>query len=123
MGVPTKTIDAYSKIVNNYDVNKNVTSPLMTKYELNQLLSLRVLHISRGAPIFLSSAELEEIGFDSTDVTVMTNMELRKIAVHEFRVGKFPFIIRRTLPNGKTEYWRVSDMDLATVKYILDEHL
>ena len=34
------------------------------------------------------------------------------IAEMELEQKKLPFIIRRPLPNGSSEYWRVSDLEL-----------
>jgi len=86
-----------------------ISSPLMTKYEFNQIVGLRTTHISRGSPIFVPMDK---------DLKIESNMDLRSIAQKELLEGKLPYIVRRTLPNGKTEYWRVKDMDLTAVHNI-----
>jgi hypothetical protein len=51
-------------------------------------------------------------------------MELRKIALKELREGKLPYIIKRPLPNNKFEYYRIKDLDLVAVQYMIrDEEL
>ena len=101
--------DDYSKI-KNLDISKNTTIPWMTKYELNALISLRTLHIARGAPPMIDLAE---------NFSVNTNMELRKVAIQELKEKRLPYIIKRPLPNGKHEYWPVSDLDLTAVEHLL----
>ena len=33
------------------------------------------------------------------------------IALQELKEGKIPFIIRRPLPNGASEYWKINDLE------------
>ena len=37
-----------------------------------------------------------------------------KIALEELNQKKVPFIIRRPIPNGGTEYWRLEDLELLS---------
>ena len=37
-------------------------------------------------------------------------MEGYTIALQELNEDKLPFIIRRPLPNGASEYWKVNDL-------------
>jgi hypothetical protein len=46
-------------------------------------------------------------------------MELRQIALRELQEGKLPFIIKRPLPNNKYEYYRIKDLDLTAVQYMM----
>lgn len=85
----------------------NRSSPLMTKYEFNQLIGLRTTHIARGSPIF--------VPVDET-LNIHSNMGLRTIAQKELLEGRLPYIVKRTLPTGKLEYWRVKDLDLSAVR-------
>ena len=117
-----RQVDDYGSIVSNYDPSKNSTNPLMTKYELNQILSLRMLHISMGMPIFLTSEEVKAT-MGSDTINLQSNIELRKIAVHELLAGKLPYIVRRFLPNQKVEYWRLRDMDITAVEYMIQDSL
>ena len=96
--------------IKNLDVSKNTTMPWMTKYELNALISLRTLHIARGAPPMVDLAD----GF-----SISTNMELRKVAIQELKEKRLPYLIKRPLPNGKHEYWPVGELDLTAVEHLL----
>lgn len=104
-----KGLEDYHKIVVNYDPLKNQSLSLMTKYEFNQLVSLRMLHLSKGAPPLLD---------DLSDLKIKSNMELRHVAIRELLAGRLPYMVRRIMPNGKPEYWRVKDMDLTAVRVL-----
>lgn len=86
------------------------STPIMTKYEFNQLVSLRVTHLANGAIPFVQMPE---------DMKITSNMELRRIALMELREGKLPYIVKRTMPNNKIEYWKIKDMDLTAVRTLL----
>ena len=86
------------------------SSPVMTKYEYNQIISLRVTHLANGAIPFVQMPE---------DMKVTSNMELRRIALMELREGKLPYLVKRTMPNNKIEYWKIKDMDLTAVRTLL----
>jgi hypothetical protein len=46
-------------------------------------------------------------------------MEMRAIALQELIEGKLPFILKRPLPNNKYEYYRIKDLDLVAVQYMM----
>ena len=100
-------VQDYTKIVANYDPTKNISLPLMTKYEFNQLVALRILHLSKGAPPLLE---------DMQDLKIKSNIELRQVAIRELLSGRLPYMVQRVMPNGKPEYWRIRDMDLTAVR-------
>lgn len=101
-------MDEYRSIQQTYDPSKNLSSPLITKYELNQVISLRMLHISKGSPTYIP-----------VDRPILSNIELRAFVERELVEGKLPYMIKRAMPNGKTEYWRLKDMDFTAVKSLL----
>lgn len=74
------------------------TIPIMTKYEKTRILGQRAKQINEGAPAFIK--------IDSTVIDGYL------IAVKELDQKKTPFIIRRPLPNGGSEYWRVQDLEI-----------
>lgn len=84
--------------------------PIMTKYEFDQVIGLRTMHLSKGAP------PLVEV---PSDFRITTNMHLREIALREMQEHRLPYIIKRPLPNGKTEYVRVGDLDLTAVQHLM----
>lgn len=74
------------------------TLPFMTKYEKTRILGQRAKQLNEGAPPLIK--------IDSTVIDGYL------IAVKELEQKKTPFIIRRPLPNGGSEYWRVQDLEI-----------
>ena len=102
-------IEDYQKIKNISTANY-ITLPWMTKYEFDQLIGVRTMHLSRGAVPFV---ELE------ADYRTEGNMDLRQIALREINEGQLPYMIKRPLPNGTIEYWPVNKLSLEAVKYMM----
>eukprot|EP00929_Paragymnodinium_shiwhaense_P017695 TRINITY_DN127310_c0_g1_i1.p1 TRINITY_DN127310_c0_g1~~TRINITY_DN127310_c0_g1_i1.p1 ORF type:complete len:119 (+),score=40.82 TRINITY_DN127310_c0_g1_i1:97-453(+) len=76
------------------------TTPYLTKYERARVLGARALQISMNAPVMVELA-------GETDPLLIAEKELLERAI--------PFIIRRFLPDGTYEDWKVSelqDMDI-----------
>ena len=74
------------------------TIPIMTKYEKTRVLGQRTKQLNEGAPAFIK--------IDSTVIDGYL------IAVKELEQKNTPFIIRRPLPNGGSEYWRIQDLEI-----------
>jgi len=74
------------------------TLPFVTRYEKARVIGERAKQINSGAKPFI---EIEQSMIDGY-----------LIALKEFESKKIPFIIRRPLPNGNSEYWRLSDMEI-----------
>lgn len=75
------------------------TIPIMTKYEKARILGIRAKQLNNGSRPFIT-----DLPNDIIDGYVIAQLELEQKLV--------PFIIRRPLPNGASEYWRVSDLQL-----------
>mgnify|MGYP000737136185 CR=1 FL=1 len=86
----------YRMLLMNYEPSKNVTRPLMTKYEKAFILGKRATMLARGAEPLIDVPEGE------TDVIAIAEEELNKKLT--------PFIIERDLGNGKKEIWKIKDM-------------
>lgn len=93
---------ALSKITRNKDgfivdpLHK--TFPYLTKFERAKILGQRAKQINNGSPIF---------------VKVTPNIiDGHTIALMELQQKKIPFIIKRPMPNGSNEYWKVSDLNI-----------
>jgi DNA-directed RNA polymerase I, II, and III subunit RPABC2 len=71
------------------------TSPYMTKYERARILGTRALQISMNAPVMVDTEGL----IDPMD-----------IAEKELNAKLVPFIVRRYLPDGSFEDWKVSEL-------------
>jgi DNA-directed RNA polymerase I, II, and III subunit RPABC2 len=72
------------------------TLPFLTRYEKAKILGLRAKQINHGSTPFI------DIPRDVIDGHTIALMELIQ--------NKIPFIIRRPLPNGGSEYWKISDL-------------
>ena len=86
------------------DVNGNPidplhrTIPILTKYEKSKVLGLRSKQINSGSEPFIS--------VNSSIIDGYT------IALMELEQKKIPFIVRRPMPNGTSEYWDIFDLEL-----------
>lgn len=96
--------------IQNVDRSLYKSLPIMTKYEFDELIALRTLHLSRQAPPLVPI---------TSDFKVEGNMGLRAIALQELKEKKLPYLIKRQMPNGKAEYWKVKDLDLSAVEYLM----
>jgi len=74
------------------------TLPFLTKYERATILGKRAEQIESGAPPMIP---LEPHIIDAY-----------VIAQKELAERKIPFIVKRPLPNGAVEYWRLTDFEL-----------
>ena len=74
------------------------TVSFVTRYERARVLGERAKQINSGAQPFVP-----------IDTTLIDGY---LIALQEFEQKKIPFIIRRPLPSGNSEYWRLSDLDI-----------
>jgi len=73
------------------------TIPFLTKYERARILGQRAKQINSGATAFIKVPE------NVIDGYVIAEMELQQ--------KRIPFIIRRPLPNGGSEYWNLKDLE------------
>ena len=93
---------AQSKIVRNKNGEiideLHTTLPFLTKYEIARILGLRAKQINNGSEPFVN------IPNNIIDGSIIAEMELKQ--------NKIPFIIRRPIPNGGSEYWKISDLEL-----------
>jgi DNA-directed RNA polymerase I, II, and III subunit RPABC2 len=74
------------------------TMPFLTKYEKTRVLGQRAKQLNQGAqPVIPVDKKI-------IDGYLIAQLELQQKAL--------PFIIRRPLPGGKSEYWRLADLEL-----------
>jgi DNA-directed RNA polymerase subunit K/omega len=73
------------------------TIPYLTKYEKARILGQRAKQINSGATTFVKVPE------NVIDGYIIAELELKE--------KKIPFIIRRPLPNGGSEYWSIKDLE------------
>jgi len=77
------------------DLHKTI--PYLTKYERARILGQRAKQIESGATPFIKVPEYMIDGY--------------LIAELELKQGRIPFIIRRPMPNGGSEYWKINDLE------------
>jgi DNA-directed RNA polymerase I, II, and III subunit RPABC2 len=98
----------YDEITNMAKVTRNESGaiidplhksvPFITRYEKAKLIGERAAQLSAGA------TPLVEVDENIIDDYV--------IASKEFNEKKIPFIIKRPMPNGGCEYWRMEDLEI-----------
>ena len=94
-------INALAKVTR--DANGHITDelhktiPFLTKYERARILGNRAKQINCGADVFVDVPENIIDGYT--------------IAEMEFKEKQIPYIIRRPLPSGGSEYWKFSDLE------------
>jgi DNA-directed RNA polymerase I, II, and III subunit RPABC2 len=74
------------------------TIPYLTKYEKARVIGVRAKQINMGAQIFID-----------VDPSIIDG---DIIAEKELFARKMPFIIRRPLPGGGSEYWNLTDLEI-----------
>jgi len=80
--------------------HKRITTPYMTKYERARVLGTRALQISMCAPVMV------EIDCESDPL---------QIAQKELAARKIPIIIRRYLPDGSYEDWKIDELIITDI--------
>ena len=77
------------------DLHKTI--PYLTKYAKARILGQRAKQINSGATVFVKVPEKVIDGY--------------LIAELELQEKRVPFIIRRPMPNGGSEYWSIKDLE------------
>ena len=91
--VKLSNIDIYQKYLD----KEKQTFPKLTKYERTLIIGIRSQQIANGA------IPLVKVDKKHCDVSYISNKELTE--------HKLPFIIKRTINDNTTEYWRLSDLE------------
>ena len=91
----TSYSDFYKNMVKESGNRKSI--PFLTKFEKSRIIGIRAQQLSQNMPALV----------DISDCT--TPIE---IALKELKEGKLPFIIRREMPNGSYEDWRVDELKI-----------
>ena len=88
------------------DSNNNIidpfhkTMPFLTQYEKARCLGIRAVQIEHGAIPYIQVQE------HIIDPYLIAEMELKQ--------KKLPLIIKRPLPGGAFEYWKLTDLEIIT---------
>ena len=87
-------IITYKNVVDTIERKKKHFIPILTKFEKARVIGVRLQQLANGAKPRVDTKNLKDI---------------KEIVQEELVQRKIPFIIRRTLPNGTYEDWRMED--------------
>lgn len=86
----------YDEVIDKNKKNKKKTVPFLNKFEKARLLGVRIQQLSAGAEPKISTEGFETI---------------QDIVEEELRLRKIPLIIKRNLPNGESEEWKLEEFE------------
>jgi DNA-directed RNA polymerase I, II, and III subunit RPABC2 len=70
--------------------------PFLTNFERTKIIGFRSTQLSLGARPFIA------VPFHVTDIKEIARLELQE--------RRLPYILKRPMPNGTFEYWRLTDL-------------
>jgi DNA-directed RNA polymerase I, II, and III subunit RPABC2 len=82
--------------------NTRLTSPYFTKYEYTALVGTRAQQIAEGAKPLVSL----------DNILTSSPRFVWDVAEKEISEKKLPFIIHRRFPNGTSEYWSATELNI-----------
>jgi len=91
----TSYTTTYTDMINDLEKKNRKSIPFLTKYEKSRIIGIRAQQLSQNMPSLV-------------DTTGLNNPI--EIALKELKEQKLPFIIRRNMPNGTYEDWRVDEL-------------
>lgn len=83
-------------LVRGPDDPNHTTYPRLTMYEYTKIISFRASNISHGGKPYILVPD------GVTDAYQIAKLELQ--------AKRLPYILKRPLPNGRYEYWRLADL-------------
>lgn len=86
----------YKNILENIEKRPKKTIPLLTKFEKARIIGVRLQQLAYGAKPRVNVDGLKSIN---------------EIVEKELIERKIPFIVRRTLPNGQSEDWKLEEFE------------
>ena len=95
-------IMTYKNVLENILKTPKKTIPIMTKFEKARIFGIRLQQIANGAKALIDVSKLK-----GTHRTIE-----EEIVDEELKQRKTPLIIRRILPNGVIEDWKMEDFEL-----------
>lgn len=88
----------YENVLENIQNTTKKTIPILTKFERARIMGVRMQQLAYGAKPRVDTSDLKSIA---------------EIVNKELLERKIPFIIRRTLPNGKFENWKLEEFHIV----------
>lgn len=92
-----KMIFSYDDMKDKLQSKNRCTKPFLTKYERARIIGYRAEQIASGSEPCVDVGNL-------TRVVDIVEKELKE--------RKIPLIIKRTLPNHNSEYWKLEELDI-----------
>ena len=89
-------IISYDEMIDKSKNKKKKTVPFLNKFEKARLLGVRIQQLSSGA-----EPKISTVGLNSIIEIVQEELIQRKI----------PLIIKRNLPNGESEEWKLEEFE------------
>ena len=93
--IPKLHVQMVPSIAGKADANHR-TYPFLTNFEKTKIIGLRANQLSKGSLPYISVPK------HLTSVIDIARLELEQ--------KRLPFIVKRPLPNGTFEYWRLADL-------------
>lgn len=78
------------------DDKNHKSQPFLTQYERTRILGFRTNQLAQGARAFIT-----------VPPHITSTLEIAKLELEQRRL---PFIVKRPMPDGSFEYWRLSDL-------------
>ncbi len=91
--LPLKSVPPFSS--EDLDANHK-SQPFLTQFEKTRILGFRTNQLAQGAKPFVPVPE-----------HIKSTLEIAKLELQQRRL---PFIVKRPMPDGTFEYWRLSDL-------------
>lgn len=89
---------SYQDVIENISKKEKKTIPYLSKFEKARIIGNRAQQLAYGAQPKINTENL---------------LNIYEIATEELKQRKIPFIIRRTLPNGTHEDWRIEEFEFV----------
>ena len=86
----------FNNVLENIQKNPKKTIPILTKFERARIVGVRLQQLAYGAKPRINTSNLKNI---------------QEIVQQELIQRKIPFIIRRRLPNGTAEDWKLEEFE------------
>ncbi len=84
----------YKRIVTQIERVQKKTIPVLTKYERARIIGVRMQQLASGAKPCVDTTHLRSI---------------EEVAYEELNKRVLPFMVKRGLPNGTYEYWKMEE--------------
>jgi len=87
-----------NNILEHIEKNPKKTVPVLSKFEKARIIGVRLQQLAYGAKPRINTDNLKSI---------------KEIVEQELIQRMIPFILKRTLPNGTSEYWKMEEFEIV----------